>query len=59
MKECKNHGFQNTASIAHVSENPKMHYFEVPKNTQSMIADKILTEDFWKFIWKINIYMPY
>ena len=35
--------------MGHVNEFPTMHYFVIPKLTQSMIAYKILTEYFWKF----------
>ena len=33
----------------HVKEYPTMHYFEIPRRTQSMIAYKILTEYLWEF----------
>ena len=36
-------------SIGHVNEFPTMHYFGIPRHTQSMIAYIILTEYFWKF----------
>ena len=39
----------NCMSIGHVNEYPTMHYFGVPRHTQSMIAYKILTEYFWEF----------
>ena len=32
--------------IGHVYEYPIMHYFGIPRHTQSMIAYKILTEYF-------------
>ena len=35
--------------IGYVNEYPTMHYFGIPRDTQSMIAYKILTEYFWKF----------
>ena len=42
--------------IRRVNEYPTMHYFGIPRNTQSMIAYKILTECFWKFQWKIALW---
>ena len=38
-------------TIGHVNEYPTMHYFGIPRHTQSMIAYKI----FWKFQWKIAL----
>ena len=35
--------------IGHVNGYPKMHYTGIPRHTQSMIANKFLTEYFWKF----------
>ena len=35
--------------IVHVNEYPTMHYFVLPRHTQSMIAYMILTKYFWKF----------
>ena len=40
--------------IGHVNEYPTMHYFGIPRHTQSMIANKILTEYFWKFSEKFH-----
>ena len=40
-------------TIGHVKEYPRMHYFGIPRNSQSMIAYKILTECFCKFWFKI------
>ena len=52
-----------TITIGHVNEYPTMHYFRIPRHTQSMITYKILTEYFWKFQWKLHcgifINMPY
>ena len=42
--------------IGHVNEYPTMHYFGIPRHTQSMIAYKILTEYFWKFQWWIALW---
>ena len=44
-------------TIGHVNEYPTMHYFGLPRQTQSMIAYGILTEYFWKFQWRIAIGM--
>ena len=30
--------------IGHVNEYPTMHYFEIPRDTQSMVAYTVLTE---------------
>ena len=38
------------------NEYPTMHYFEIPRHTQSMIAYSFLTEYFWKFQWKIALW---
>ena len=35
--------------IEHVNEYPTMHHSGIPRNTQSMIANKTLTEYYWKF----------
>ena len=35
--------------IGYVNEYPTMHYFGLPRHTQSMIAYKTLSEYFWKF----------
>ena len=35
-------------SIGHVNEYPSMHYFGIPRHTQSIIAYTILTKYFWK-----------
>ena len=47
------HGTQlcGDKSIGHVNKYPTMHYFGIPRLTQSMIAYKILTEYFWN-LWK-------
>ena len=37
--------------IGHVNEYPTMHYFGIPRHTQSIIACEILTEYFWKLQW--------
>ena len=42
--------------IGHVNEYPTMHYFGIPRHTQSMMAYKILTEYFWKSQWKIALW---
>ena len=45
--------------IGHVNavhENPTMHYFTIPRHTQSIIAYKILTEYFRKFQWKVALW---
>ena len=34
--------------LGHVNEYPTIHYFTIPRHTQSIIAYKILTEYFWK-----------
>ena len=39
--------------IGRVNEYPTMHYFGLPRHTQSMIAYKTLSEYFWKFQWLI------
>ena len=39
----------NCMSTGHINEYPTMHYFGVPRHTQSTIAYKILTEYFWEF----------
>ena len=31
------------------NEYPIIHYFGIPRHTQSMMASKILTKYFWKF----------
>ena len=36
-------------TMGHVNNHPTIHYFGIPRHTQSMIAYKILTEYFWKF----------
>ena len=36
----------------HVYEYPTMHYFGIPRHTQSLIAYRLLTEYFWKFQYK-------
>ena len=38
-----------TSRIGSENEYPTMHYFGIPRHTQSMISYKILTEYFWKF----------
>ena len=35
-------------AIGHVNEYPSMHYFGIPRHTQSIIAYTILTKYFWK-----------
>ena len=42
--------------MQHVNEYPILHYFGIPRHTQSMIASKILTEYFWKFQWKVALW---
>ena len=42
--------------IGHVNEYLTMHYFGIPRHTQSMIAYMILTEYFRKFQWKIALW---
>ena len=34
--------------IGHVNEHPIIHYFGIPRHTQSMIVHKIVVEYFWK-----------
>ena len=34
-------------TLGHVNEYPTMHNFGIPRDTQSMVAYKILTEYFW------------
>ena len=50
-------------AIGHVDECPTMHYFGIPRHTESMIAYKILNEYFWKFQLKLHrgnvVKMPY
>ena len=52
-----------TLVIGYVNEYPTMHYFRIPRHTQSMIAYKIFTEYFWKFQLKMHcgniVNMPY
>ena len=43
----------NVFILGYVNEYPTMHYFGIPRHTQSMIAFEILTEYFWKFQWLI------
>ena len=40
---------EKPALIEHVDEYPAMHYFGIPRHTQSMMAYTILTEYFWTF----------
>ena len=40
---------QLVTGIEHVNEYPIMQYFGIPRHTQSIIAYKTLTENFWKF----------
>ena len=40
---------KNYLATGRVNEYPKMHYHGIPRNTQSIIAYKILIEYFWKF----------
>ena len=47
-------GLQEMLAIRHVNEYPTMQYFGIPRHTQSMIANMILTEKFWKFQWKLH-----
>ena len=45
---------QNTKG--HVNEYPTMHYFGIPRHTQSMIAYTIVTEYFWKYKSKVALW---
>ena len=40
--------------IGRVNEYPTMHYFGLPRHTQSVIAYMICTEYLWKFQWKLH-----
>ena len=39
-----------------INEYPSMHCFGIPRQTQSTISYRILTEYFWKFQWKITLW---
>ena len=42
--------------VGRVNEYQTMHYFGIPRHTQSMIAYMILTEYFWEFQGKIALW---
>ena len=42
--------------IGHAYEYPTMHFSGIPRHAESTMAYKILTEYFWKFLWKIALW---
>ena len=41
-------------TIGHVNDYPTIHHLRIPRHTQSMIAEKILTEHFWNPSTKLH-----
>ena len=48
--------YQSGITIGHGNEYPIMHRFGFPRHTQSMLAQKTVTEYFSRFRWKIALW---